>query len=70
MVGSTDVARSPPDPATGERPGFGAGDQPGDFCADAYRAVMGADIAFVNGASSARMPPPLTKAISAPITAR
>ena len=49
VVGSTDVALVTTDPATGEYWVRSRETNLGDFCADAYRAVMGADIAFVNG---------------------
>ena len=41
--------RDSTDPATGEYWVRSRETNLGDFCADAYRAVMGADIAFVNG---------------------
>ncbi|MEE0434554.1 MAG: 5'-nucleotidase C-terminal domain-containing protein [Peptococcaceae bacterium] len=37
------------DPATGERRVRSAETNMGDFCADAYREVLGADIGFING---------------------
>lgn len=49
MVGHTDVTLTVNDPATGERAIRSAETNMGDFCADAYRTVMGADIGFVNG---------------------
>ena len=49
VVASTKVELTIKDPATGERAVRSAETNLGDLCADAYRATMGADIAFVNG---------------------
>ena len=49
VVATTDVALTTKDPATGERAVRTAETNLGDLCADAYRFVLGADIAFVNG---------------------
>ena len=49
VVASTEVELTIKDPATGERAVRSAETNLGDLCADAYRATMGADIAFVNG---------------------
>ena len=49
VVATTGVDLTTKDPATGERAVRSAETNLGDLCADAYRHVMGADIAFVNG---------------------
>lgn len=49
VVATSDVTLTVSDPATGERRIRSAETNMGDFCADAYREVMGADIGFVNG---------------------
>lgn len=49
VVASTAVELTVNDPATGERAVRTAETNLGDLCADAYRYVLGADIAFVNG---------------------
>ncbi len=49
IVARTDVDLVIKDPATGERIVRNAETNLGDLCADAYRAMSGADIAFVNG---------------------
>ena len=49
VVAKTDVALTTLDPVTGERAVRSAETNLGDLCADAYRAMLGADIAFVNG---------------------
>ena len=49
VVATTAVALTTKDPATGERAVRTAETNLGDLCADAYRNVLGADIAFVNG---------------------
>lgn len=49
VVASTEVELTISDPATGERAVRSAETNLGDLCADAYRATMGADVAFVNG---------------------
>lgn len=49
QVGSTKVALTTLDPKTGERAVRNAETNLGDFCADAYRAMMDADVAFMNG---------------------
>lgn len=48
-VADSGVALTVNDPATGNRIVRGQETNLGDLCADAYRAVSGADIAFVNG---------------------
>ena len=49
VVANTAVDLTTKDPATGERAVRTAETNLGDLCADAYRFVLGADIAFVNG---------------------
>ena len=49
VVATTAVELTTKDPATGERAVRTAETNLGDLCADAYRVVLGADIAFVNG---------------------
>ena len=49
VVASTDVALTTVDPSTGERIIRSQETNLGDLCADAYRVLLGADIAFVNG---------------------
>lgn len=49
VVATSDVTLTVSDPATGDRRVRSAETNMGDFCADAYREVMGADIGFVNG---------------------
>jgi len=49
VVAHTDVDLTIEDPASGERMVRLAETNLGDLCADAYRAMSGADIAFVNG---------------------
>ena len=49
VVANTAVDLTTKDPATGERAVRTAETNLGDLCADAYRTVLGADIAFVNG---------------------
>lgn len=49
VVATTQVELTVDDPATGERAIRRAETNLGDLCADAYRYVLGADIAFVNG---------------------
>ncbi len=49
VVATTEVELTVNDPATGERAVRSAETNLGDLCADAYRYVLGADIAFVNG---------------------
>ena len=49
VVATTEVALTIKDPATGERMVRRQETNLGDLCADAYRAMSGADIAFVNG---------------------
>jgi len=49
VVATTEVELTIKDPATGERAVRSAETNLGDLCADAYRTLMGADIAFVNG---------------------
>ncbi len=49
VVGHTDVDLITKDPATGERIVRNAETNLGDLCADGYRYLSGADIAFVNG---------------------
>lgn len=49
VVASTEVKLTITDPATGERIIRNRETNLGDLCADAYRAITGADIAFVNG---------------------
>ena len=49
VVAQSDVALTTLDPVTGERAVRNAETNLGDLCADAYRILLGADIAFVNG---------------------
>ncbi|MGN8969126.1 bifunctional metallophosphatase/5'-nucleotidase, partial [Intestinimonas sp. HCP28S3_D6] len=49
VVAKSDVALTTLDPATGERAVRNAETNLGDLCADAYRVLLGADVAFVNG---------------------
>lgn len=49
VVAHTDVDLCIKDPATGERMVRSQETNLGDLCADAYRAMSGADVAFVNG---------------------
>ena len=49
VVATTAVDLTTKDPATGERAVRNSETNLGDLCADAYRIVLGADIAFVNG---------------------
>ena len=49
VVANTAVDLTTKDPATGERAVRTAETNLGDLCADAYRTVLGADIAIVNG---------------------
>ena len=49
VVAVSDVPLTTKDPATGNRMVRSAETNLGDLCADAYRYVSGADIAFVNG---------------------
>ena len=49
VVAKTDVALTTLDSATGERAVRNAETNLGDLCADAYRVMLGADVAFVNG---------------------
>ena len=49
VVATTAVDLTTKDPATGERAVRTAETNLGDLCADAYRVVLGADVAFVNG---------------------
>ena len=49
VVAKSDVALTTLDPATGERAVRNAETNLGDLCTDAYRVLLGADIAFVNG---------------------
>ena len=49
VVATTAVDLTTKDPATGERAVRNSETNLGDLCADAYRMVLGADIAFVNG---------------------
>ena len=49
VVAKTDVALTTKDPATGDRAVRSAETNLGDLCADAYRVMLGADVAFVNG---------------------
>ncbi len=49
VVAKTDVALTTKDPVTGERAVRTAETNLGDLCADAYRTVLDADVAFVNG---------------------
>lgn len=49
VVATSSVDLTVNDPATGERAVRSAETNLGDLCADAYRTMLGADIAFVNG---------------------
>ncbi|MDD7652166.1 MAG: 5'-nucleotidase C-terminal domain-containing protein [Candidatus Faecousia sp.] len=49
VVAKTDVTLTISNPETGKRAVRSAETNLGDLCADAYRTVLGADIAFVNG---------------------
>lgn len=49
VVAKSEVNLTVNDPVTGDRRVRSAETNLGDFCADAYRDVMGADIGFVNG---------------------
>ena len=49
VVAKSDVELTTKDPATGKRAVRNAETNLGDLCADAYRAMLGADVAFVNG---------------------
>ena len=49
VVAKSDVELTTKDPATGERAVRSAETNLGDLCADAYRVMLGADVAFVNG---------------------
>ncbi|MCI8478902.1 MAG: BMP family ABC transporter substrate-binding protein [Oscillospiraceae bacterium] len=49
VVAKTDVALTTLDPESGERAVRSAETNLGDLCADAYRIMLGSDIAFVNG---------------------
>ena len=49
VVGTSDVTLTVNDPVTGKRAVRSQETNMGDFCADAYRVVMGADIGFING---------------------
>ena len=49
VVATTAVDLTTKDPATGERAVRNSETNLGDLCADAYRVVLGADVAFVNG---------------------
>lgn len=49
VVATTNVTLTTEDPVTGKRIVRHAETNLGDLCADAYRIVLGADIAFVNG---------------------
>ena len=49
VVAKSDVDLTTLDPATGERAVRSAETNLGDLCADAYRVLLGADVAFVNG---------------------
>jgi len=49
IVASTEVELAIKDPATGERMVRSQETNLGDLCADAYRSLLGSDIAFVNG---------------------
>lgn len=48
-VAHTDITMTVNDPATGKRMVRSGETNLGDFCADAYRKLLGTDIAFVNG---------------------
>lgn len=49
VIGHTDAALTVNDPTTGQRAVRSAETNMGDFTADAYRVMMGADIGFSNG---------------------
>lgn len=49
VLGRTDVKLTAENPATGSRAVRNSETNLGDFCADAYRVLLGADIGFVNG---------------------
>lgn len=49
VVGKSETTLTVNDPTTGKRAVRSRETNLGDFCADAYRAVMGADIGFING---------------------
>ena len=49
VVAKTDVDLTTKDPATGKRAVRSAETNLGDLCADAYRVMLDADVAFVNG---------------------
>src|SRR5699024_10367705 len=49
VVAKSDVTLTVNDPETGDRLVRNRETNLGDLCADAYRTVLGADIAFVNG---------------------
>ena len=49
VVAKSDVALTIKDPATDKRAVRNAETNLGDLCADAYRVMLGADVAFVNG---------------------
>ena len=49
VIAKSNVQLTVNDPATGERAIRSAETNMGDFCADAYRMMMGAEIGFVNG---------------------
>ena len=49
VVAKTDVELTTKDPVTGERAVRSAETNLGDLCADAYRVMLDADVAFVNG---------------------
>ena len=49
VVATSDVALTVNDPATGKRAVRSAETNLGDLCADAYRVMLDADVAFVNG---------------------
>ena len=49
VVGTSETTLTVNDPTTGKRAVRSRETNLGDFCADAYRAVMGADIGFING---------------------
>lgn len=49
VVAKTDVALTVEDPDTGSRAVRSAETNMGDLCADAYRAIIGSDIALING---------------------
>ena len=57
VVAKTDVDLTTKDPATGKRAVRSAETNLGDLCADAYRVMLDADVAFVNGGGRARRHP-------------